>query len=61
MEILARTIDDSRVISRIHKYLNAGVVIEHNLETTEEALSIAPITLSEMLKGIGCTPEVNNV
>ena len=36
MEILSRTIDDSRVISLIHKYLNAGVVVGHKFEITEQ-------------------------
>jgi RNA-directed DNA polymerase len=34
IEILSRTIKDGRVISLIHKYLNAGVVIEHKFEDT---------------------------
>ena len=38
MEILSRTIDDSRVISLIHKYLNAGVVVGHKFEITEQGV-----------------------
>lgn len=38
IEILSKTIDDSRVISLIHKYLNAGVVVEHKFETTEQGV-----------------------
>jgi group II intron reverse transcriptase/maturase len=38
VEILSRTIDDSRVISLIHKYLNAGVVVEHKFENTEQGV-----------------------
>lgn len=35
VEILSRTIKDGRVISLIHKYLRAGVVIRHKYEETE--------------------------
>ena len=35
IEILSRTIKDGRVISLIHKYLNAGVVMEHKFEKSE--------------------------
>lgn len=35
VEVLARTIKDGRVISLIHKYLKAGVVIKHKFEETE--------------------------
>ena len=35
IEVLSRTIRDGRVISLIHKYLRAGVVIKHNFEETE--------------------------
>jgi group II intron reverse transcriptase/maturase len=35
IEILSRTIKDGRVISLIHKYLNAGVVTRGNFEETE--------------------------
>jgi len=35
IEILSRTIKDGRVISLIHKYLKAGVMIGHKFETTE--------------------------
>lgn len=35
IEILSRTVKDGRVISLIHKYLNAGVVVEHKFEKTE--------------------------
>ena len=34
-EVLTRTIKDGRVISLIHKYLKAGVVIRHKYEDTE--------------------------
>jgi group II intron reverse transcriptase/maturase len=34
-QILADTIKDGRVISLIHKYLNAGVVIQHSYKATE--------------------------
>ena len=35
IEVLSRTIKDSRVISLIHKYLNAGVVANGKFERTE--------------------------
>lgn len=34
-QILADTIKDGRVISLIHKYLNAGVVVQHSYKATE--------------------------
>ena len=38
VEILSRTIKDGRVISLIHKYLNAGVVVNHQFEKTEQGV-----------------------
>ncbi|MBN2484423.1 MAG: group II intron reverse transcriptase/maturase [Bacteroidales bacterium] len=38
IEILSKTVEDSRVISLIHKYLNAGVVVGHKFETTEQGV-----------------------
>jgi len=35
IEVLSRTVKDGRVVSLIHKYLNAGVVIRHKFEDTE--------------------------
>ena len=35
IEILSRTIKDGRVISLIHKYLHAGVIVRNKFETTE--------------------------
>lgn len=35
VEVLSRTIKDGRVISLIHKYLKAGVVVKHRFEETE--------------------------
>ena len=35
IEVLSRTIKDGRVISLIHKYLNAGVIVRNNFEETE--------------------------
>ena len=32
VEVLSRTIKDGRVISLIHKYLKAGVIISHSFE-----------------------------
>ena len=36
--VLSETIDDNRVLSLIHKYLNAGVVIAHKFEATEQGV-----------------------
>lgn len=38
IEILSRTIKDGRVISLIHKYLNAGVIVNHKFERTEKGV-----------------------
>ncbi|WP_243643831.1 reverse transcriptase domain-containing protein [Tepidibacillus fermentans] len=35
IEILSRTIRDGRVISLIHKYLRAGVIVKHSFKETE--------------------------
>jgi len=35
MEVLSRTVTDGRVISLIHKYLNAGVVVRNKFEETK--------------------------
>jgi len=38
IEVLSRTINDGRVISLIHKYLGAGVIIQHTFKETEEGV-----------------------
>jgi RNA-directed DNA polymerase len=38
IEILSRTIKDGRVVSLIHKYLNAGVMHEDHYEETHEGV-----------------------
>jgi group II intron reverse transcriptase/maturase len=38
VEVLGRTIKDGRVISLIHKYLNAGVVVKHSFKETTEGV-----------------------
>jgi group II intron reverse transcriptase/maturase len=35
VEVLSRTVKDGRVVSLIHKYLNAGVVVRNKFEETE--------------------------
>ena len=35
IEVLSRTVKDGRVISLIHKYLRAGVIVRHSFEETE--------------------------
>jgi RNA-directed DNA polymerase len=38
IEVLSRRIKDGRVISLIHKYLNAGVMVKHRFEPSEEGV-----------------------
>ena len=38
IEELSRTVKDGRVVSLIHKYLNAGVVVSHKYEETNEGV-----------------------
>lgn len=38
IEVLSRTVKDGRVVSLIHKYLNAGVVVSHKYEETTEGV-----------------------
>lgn len=53
VEVLARTIKDGRVISLIHKYLRAGVVVRHRFEETEVGVPqggpLSPILSNIML------------
>jgi RNA-directed DNA polymerase len=53
VEILSRTIKDGRVISLIHKYLKAGVVVKHKFEETEVGVpqggNLSPILSNIML------------
>lgn len=38
IEVLSRTVKDGRVVSLIHKYLNAGVVVDHKFESTKQGV-----------------------
>jgi group II intron reverse transcriptase/maturase len=38
IEVLSRTVKDGRVVSLIHKYLNAGVMISHKFESTQSGV-----------------------
>lgn len=38
IEVLSRTVQDGRVISLIHRYLNAGVVVRNKFEETKEGV-----------------------
>lgn len=53
IEILSRTIKDGRVISLIHKYLNAGVIVSNKFERTEEGVPqggpLSPLLSNVML------------
>jgi len=51
--MLGETIKDGRVISLIHKYLNAGVIVSHKYEDTDEGVPqggpLSPILSNIML------------
>ena len=53
IEVLSRTIKDGRVISLIHKYLNAGVLVNGKFERTEEGMPqggpLSPLLSNSML------------
>lgn len=53
IEVLSKTIKDGRVISLIHKYLRAGVVVKHRFEETEVGMPqggpLSPILSNIML------------
>jgi len=51
IEVLSRTVKDGRVISLIHKYLNAGVVVRNKFEETEMGVP-AGGPLSPMLSNV---------
>ena len=38
IQVLSETIKDGRVVSLIHKYLNAGVMVRHRYEETTEGV-----------------------
>lgn len=38
IEVLSRTVKDGRVVSLIHKYLNAGVLVSHKYEETTDGV-----------------------
>lgn len=38
IEVVSRTVKDGRVVSLIHKYLNAGVMVSHKYEETTEGV-----------------------
>lgn len=38
IEVISRTIKDGRVVSLIHKYLNAGVMVRHKYEESKEGV-----------------------
>ena len=53
IEVLSRTVKDGRVISLIHKYLNAGVVVRNKFEETERGVPqgspLSPVLSNIML------------
>jgi group II intron reverse transcriptase/maturase len=53
IEVLSRTIKDGRVISLIHKYLRAGVIVKHRFEESEVGVpqggNLSPILSNIML------------
>ncbi len=38
IEVLSRTVKEGRVVSLIHKYLNAGVMVSHKYEATKDGV-----------------------
>jgi RNA-directed DNA polymerase len=53
IEVLSRTVKDGRVVSLIHKYLNAGVVVRNKFEETEmgvpQGSPLSPVLSNIML------------
>jgi len=53
IEVLGRTIKDGRVISLIHKYLHAGVIVNHSFKETKEGVpqggNLSPLLSNVML------------
>ncbi|WP_204787677.1 reverse transcriptase domain-containing protein [Paenibacillus oryzisoli] len=53
IEVLSRTIKDRRIISLIHKYLKARIVVKHQVEETEIGVpqggNLSPIMSDIML------------
>lgn len=49
IEVLSRTIKDGRVISLMHKYMNAGVVANGLFERTKVGVPLSPLLSSIML------------
>ena len=53
IQVLSETIKDGRVVSLIHKYLNAGVMVKHKFEETSEGVPqggpLSPILSNVML------------
>ncbi|RXE67815.1 reverse transcriptase, partial [Muribaculaceae bacterium Isolate-013 (NCI)] len=53
IQLLGETINDGRVISLIHKYLNAGVIVSHKYEDTTDGVPqggpLSPILSNIML------------
>ncbi|GBF78468.1 group II intron reverse transcriptase/maturase [Paenibacillus sp. 598K] len=62
VEVLSRTIKDGRVISLIHKFLRAGVVVRHKFEETELGVpqggNLSPILSNIMLNELDKELEV---
>lgn len=64
VEVLSRTIKDGRVISLIHRYLKAGVVVKQRLEETEVGVpqggNLSPILSNIMLNELDKELESRN-
>jgi RNA-directed DNA polymerase len=62
IEVLSRTIQDGRVISLIHKYLNAGVVVRNKFEETKEGVPqggpLSPLLSNIMLNELDTELEI---
>lgn len=62
IEVLSRTVQDGRVISLIHKYLNAGVVVRNKFEETKEGVPqggpLSPLLSNIMLNELDTELEI---
>ena len=70
IEVLSRTVKDGRVISLIHKYLNAGVVIRNKFEETKmgvpqggicKALHIPPYAKKSIMQSNPLKPRIYGI
>jgi RNA-directed DNA polymerase len=62
IEVLSRTVQDERVISLIHRYLNAGVIVRNKFEETKEGVPqggpLSPLLSNIMLNELDTELEI---